>query len=305
MAGYRIGGGAPAGMKAILQPDGSIFQTGFRGLAKDRTPLRTDRSALMRCLPRFSKITSFAKCASTHCARRRSAARLRSGGSGLRAARFVGLVRCRQSPDTSTPVAPRPDYRPRTRAQNCRCYRAGRAPRRSNGNGRRTAVLSSCRSRRRRPVVRRAHSIPSRKVHIFACANLLHCWRAFVVDRPCPRHIAFVCARSKALLAIRKFHRRRSATERRAKAPRSTRGGSATRHAGRRRHLPGSQRGEAVKLRASTELAPMPDDAESRTGIWRIARENQKARAAGAGGRSTSNRISPSKRSFDSCQAML
>ena len=147
-------------------------------------------------------------------------AALRSGGSGLRAARFVGLVRCRQSPDTSTPVAPRPDYRPRTERRIAGANRAGRAPRRSNGNGRRTAVLSSCRSRRRRPVVRRAHSIPSRKVHIFACANLLHCWRAFVVDRPCPRHIAFVCARSKALLAIRKFHRRRSATERRAKAPR-------------------------------------------------------------------------------------
>jgi hypothetical protein len=126
--------------------------------------------------------------------------------------------------------------------------------------------------------VRRGHSIPSEKVHICACANLLHCWRAFVVDRPCPRHIAFVCARSKALLAIRKFHRRRSATERRAKAPRSTRGGSATRHAGRRRHLPGSQRGEAVKLRASTELAPMPEDAEGRTGMANCSRESKSPR---------------------------
>jgi hypothetical protein len=48
---------------------------------------------------------------------------------------------------------------------------------------------------------------------------------------------------------------------------RSSRGRSATRHAGRRRHLPGSQRGEAVRLRAWTELAPTPTDAESRTGM--------------------------------------
>jgi hypothetical protein len=189
------------------------------------------------------------------------------------------------------------DCRPRTRAQNCRCYRAGRAPRRSNGNGRRTAALSSCRSRRRRPVVRRARSIPSVKVHTCAYANLLHCWHAFVVDRPGPRHIAVVSARSKALLAIpeippaevgnREAHKGAPARPV-AETPRARQADVICRGA------KGAKRSGFARRRSSRRSRTMRRAAP----VWRTARENQKARAAGAGGRSTSNRISPSRRSY-------
>jgi hypothetical protein len=294
MAGYRISGGAPAGMKAILQPDGSIFQTGFRGLAKDRTPLRTDRSALMRCLPRFSKITSFAKCASTHCACRRSAARLRSGGSGLRAARFVGLVRCRQSPDTSTPVAPRPNYRPRTRAQNCRCYRAGRAQRFYLPADRAGAALSCDEG-----------IVFLRRKSIFALAptcciagapslSIGHVLGISLSSALVPKHCLPSGNSTGGGRQQRGAQRRRARPV--AEAPRAMQADVVI-----CRGAKGAKRSSFARRRSSRRCRKMRRAAP----VWRTARENQKARAAGAGGRSTSNRISPSRRSSDSCQAML
>jgi hypothetical protein len=109
----------------------------------------------------------------------------------------------------------------------------------------------------------------------------------------------------KHCLPFRKFHQRRSATEEArkgaparpvAESPRATQADVVI-----CRGAKGAKRSGFARRRSPRRCRKM----RSAAPVRRTARENQKARAAGAGGRSTSNRISPSRGFCDSCQAML
>ena len=246
------------------------------------------------------QITYLAKCDSTHCARRHPAARVfwSPSRSGLRVAPSDRFAYChRQPPDTPAPLAPRPDYHRKTRSQNCICGRGGRAPCRSNGNDRcrATARISSCRSHKHRAVAPRWRGIPPGKLRIGAATGVAaarepppcglrrrrDCRQAFVVDSQGLRHIAFFSFRFEGTcLPFRKFHRGSRHPRRCAKAFRLTRGRSAHAPCRPTCHLQGGQGCEAVRLRAPTQLAPMPEDVDGHTGVAGCSRES-KTRAAG------------------------